>query len=71
VIATVAAAQGKSAAQVLIRWSIQLGNVVTPRTADPASIAENLSVFDFELTEADMATLDGLDDGTLFHPSPA
>jgi diketogulonate reductase-like aldo/keto reductase len=71
VIATVAAAHGKSAAQVLIRWSIQLGNVVTPRTADPASIAENLAVFDFELTEADMATLDGLDDGTLFHPSPA
>ncbi len=66
----VAAAHGKSAAQVLIRWSIQLGNVVIPRAADPARLAENIDVFDFELTDAEMATLSGLDDGTRFRPNP-
>ncbi len=66
----VAAAHGNSAAQVLIRWSIQLGNVVIPRAADPARLAENIDVFDFELTDAEMATLSGLDDGTRFRPNP-
>ena len=69
-IAAVAAAHGKSPAQVLIRWSIQLGNVVLPGSADPARIAENIDVFDFELTPADVETISGLDDGTRFWPNP-
>jgi 2,5-diketo-D-gluconate reductase A len=69
-VATVAAAHGKSPAQVLIRWSIQLGNVVIPRASSPANIAENIDVFDFELTAAEMDTLSGLDDGTRFRPNP-
>ncbi len=70
VIAKVAAAHGKSAAQVLIRWSVQLGNVVIPRTSDPVRLAENLDVFDFELVAEEMAILSGLDDGTRFRPDP-
>jgi diketogulonate reductase-like aldo/keto reductase len=69
-VTTVAAAHGKSPAQVLIRWSIQLGNVVIPRATDPARLAENIDVFDFELTEAEMDVLSGLDDGTRFRPNP-
>ena len=69
-VATVAAAHGKTPAQVLIRWSIQLGNVVIPRASNPAHIAENIDVFDFELTAAEMDILSGLDDGTRFRPNP-
>jgi diketogulonate reductase-like aldo/keto reductase len=69
-IATVAQAHGKTPAQVLIRWSIQLGNVVIPRSATPDRIKSNLDVFDFELTDDEMATLNGLDSGTRFRPNP-
>ena len=69
-VATVAASHGKTPAQVLIRWSIQLGNVVIPRASNPAHIAENIDVFDFELTAAELDTLSGLDDGTRFRPNP-
>ena len=69
-IAEVAAAHGKSPAQVLIRWSLQLGDIVIPGSTDPAQIAENADVFDFELTDAEMATLNGLGDGTRFRPNP-
>ncbi|MGH3675981.1 MAG: aldo/keto reductase [Mycobacterium sp.] len=69
-VASIAQAHGKSPAQVLIRWSIQLGNVVIPRSSSPDRIKENLDVFDFELTEDEMTTLNGLDDGTRFRPNP-
>ena len=69
-ISAVAQAHGKTPAQVLIRWSIQLGNVVIPRSANPARIKSNLEVFDFELTDDEMATLNGLDDGSRFRPDP-
>ena len=69
-ITAVAGAHGKSPAQVLIRWSLQLGNVVIPRSSDPARIAENADVFDFELTAAEVDTLNALDDGTRFRPNP-
>jgi diketogulonate reductase-like aldo/keto reductase len=69
-IATVAQAHGKTPAQVLIRWSIQLGNIVIPRSSKPERIKSNLEVFDFELTEDEMATINGLDDGTRFRPDP-
>ncbi|WP_431239535.1 aldo/keto reductase [Mycolicibacterium aichiense] len=69
-IAEVAAAHGKSPAQVLIRWSLQQGDIVVPRSA-PAHIAENADVFDFELNAAEIETLNGLDDGTRFLPNPA
>ncbi|MFN8226384.1 MAG: aldo/keto reductase [Mycobacterium sp.] len=72
-VTAAAANYGKSPAQVLIRWSLQLGNVVIPRSSSPERIAENFDVFDFELTESDMAALCALDDGsggTRFRPDP-
>ncbi|MCH9734062.1 MAG: aldo/keto reductase [Actinomycetia bacterium] len=69
-ITAVAQQHGKTAAQVLIRWNLQLGNVVLPRSSSPEQIRSNLEVFDFELTDEQMATLNGLDDGTRFHPDP-
>jgi 2,5-diketo-D-gluconate reductase A len=69
-IAEVARTHGKTAAQVLIRWSIQLGNVVIPRSSSPERIVENVEVFDFELTDDEVATLSGLNDGTRFRQDP-
>ena len=69
-IATIAQAHDKTPAQALIRWSIQLGNVVIPRSSSPERAKSNLEVFDFELTDDEMATLNGLDDGTRFRPDP-
>ncbi len=66
----IAEAHGKTPAQVLIRWSLQLGNVVIPRSSSPERIRANLEVFDFELTDDEMATLNGLDVGTRFRPDP-
>ncbi|MDG5485502.1 aldo/keto reductase [Mycolicibacterium gadium] len=69
-IGSVAQANGKTPAQVLIRWSIQLGNIVIPRSSSPERIKSNIEVFDFELSDDDMATLNGLNDGTRFRPDP-
>jgi diketogulonate reductase-like aldo/keto reductase len=69
-IGAIAQAHGKTPAQVLIRWSLQLGNVVIPRSSSPERIKSNLDVFDFELTDDEMGTLNGLDDGTRFRPDP-
>ncbi|MFI5507325.1 aldo/keto reductase [Mycobacterium sp. NPDC051804] len=69
-VVSVAEANGKTAAQVLIRWSIQLGNIVIPRSSSPERIKSNIEVFDFELSDDDMATLNGLNDGTRFRPDP-
>jgi 2,5-diketo-D-gluconate reductase A len=70
-LVSIAQAHGKSPAQVAIRWSIQLGNVVIPRSGNPDRIKENVDVFDFELTDAEMASINRLDDGTRFRPDPA
>ncbi|WP_396931956.1 aldo/keto reductase [Mycolicibacterium sp.] len=70
-VAEIAAAHGKSAAQVLIRWSLQQGDIVIPRGTDPAQIAANADVFDFDLTPEQIESLGGLDDGTRFVPNPA
>lgn len=69
-VVAVATAHGKSPAQVLIRWSIQLGNVVLPRASSLEKLTENASVFDFELSGDEVAALSGLDDGTRFCPNP-
>lgn len=70
-IAAAAADHGKSPAQVLIRWNLQLGNVVLPGAANPEHISENIDVFDFELTSSEMEAINGLDDGTRFRTDPA
>ncbi|MCE0762683.1 aldo/keto reductase [Pseudonocardia kujensis] len=54
---------GKSPAQVVLRWHIQLGNIVFPKSVTPSRIAENIDIFDFELADDDVATISGLDKG--------
>lgn len=61
VINRIARAHGKTAAQVIIRWHIQEGFSVIPGTDNPAYIEENIHVFDFELSEEEMAALRALD----------
>ena len=63
VLAGVAAKHGKSPAQVVIRWHLQLGNVVIPKSVTPARIRENIDVFDFELDADDLAAIAGLESG--------
>ena len=70
-LASVAQAHGKSPAQVAIRWSLQLGNVVIPRSGNPERIKENIDVFDFELTDDEMSSINALNDGTRFREDPA
>ncbi len=60
VLTTIGKAYDKSPAQVVLRWHIQLGNVVIPKSVTPSRIAENIDVFDFELSTDDMAQISGL-----------
>jgi 2,5-diketo-D-gluconate reductase A len=69
-VTSVAAEYSRTPAQVLIRWSLQLGNVVIPRSAKPERIADNLNVFDFELAAEHMDALNGLNDGTRVREDP-
>ncbi|MBI5794604.1 aldo/keto reductase [Candidatus Uhrbacteria bacterium] len=61
-VTTIAATYGKSNAQILLRWGLQHGNVVIPKSVHKDRIAENITVFDFELSLGDMAALDALDE---------
>lgn len=67
VIAELAAKYGKAPAQVIMRWQAQEGNVVIPGSKTPAHIAENIDVFDFELTDTEMAQISALDKGKPFY----
>ncbi|WP_225630734.1 aldo/keto reductase [Streptomyces solaniscabiei] len=69
-ITTIAARHGKSAAQVVLRWHLQLGNVVIPKSVTPARIRENLDVFDFALTDGEMTAIAGLDRDLRTGPHP-
>ena len=69
-VTAVAAEYSRTPAQVLIRWSLQLGNVVIPRSANPERIASNFDVFDFELATEHMDALNGLNDGTRVREDP-
>jgi diketogulonate reductase-like aldo/keto reductase len=69
-VTSIAGEYDRTPAQVLIRWSIQLGNVVIPRSSNPERIAGNFDVFDFELTAAHMEALNGLNDGTRVREDP-
>jgi 2,5-diketo-D-gluconate reductase A len=69
-IETVAAHHDRTPAQAILRWHLQLGNVVIPKSATPERIRENFEVFDFELSEDDMAALERLDTGERTGPDP-
>ena len=64
VLKPIAQKQGRSVAQVILRWLVQRGIVVIPKSVSKERMAENFNIFDFSLSEADMQTIAGLDDGT-------
>ncbi|MBI5232489.1 MAG: aldo/keto reductase [Coriobacteriales bacterium] len=66
----IAQTHDKTPAQVAIRWVLQLGYSVIPKSTHEARIHENADVFDFELSEAEMAAIASLDDGTRIGPDP-
>ena len=66
----IAEAHGKTAAQVVLRWHLQLGNVVIPKSVTPERIIENFDVFDFTLSAAEMASIETLDAGERTGPDP-
>jgi len=70
-IATIAAHHERTPAQTILRWHIQLGNVVIPKSVTPERIRENFALFDFELSEDDMAAIARLDRGERTGPDPA
>jgi 2,5-diketo-D-gluconate reductase A len=61
---------GKTPAQIVLRWHVQIGNVVIPKSVTPSRIAENIDVFDFELAPDDMAVIAELDNGGRIGPDP-
>ncbi|NMO02565.1 aldo/keto reductase [Gordonia sp. TBRC 11910] len=70
VIGAIAAAHGKSAAQVMLRWHLQQGRQAIPKSVTPARIAQNFDIFDFELSEGELAQIDALDTGSRGGPEP-
>ncbi|WP_416428570.1 aldo/keto reductase [Paenarthrobacter nicotinovorans] len=69
-IADVARKHGKSPAQVMLRWHLQQGRSAIPKSTNPARIAENFDVFDFELSPEELAAIDALDTGVRNGPDP-
>ncbi|MBY8857718.1 aldo/keto reductase [Nocardia sp. CA2R105] len=70
-IGSIAAEVGRSPAQVIIRWHLQLGNVVIPKSVTPSRIEENFDVFSFELSFEQMQLISALDTGSRLGPDPA
>jgi len=69
-VTSVAGEYGKTPAQVLLRWNVQLGNSVIFRSTKAERIASNLDIFDFELAAEHMDAINGLNDGTRLRPDP-
>lgn len=67
---TLAAKYHKSNVQIILRWHLQSGNIVFPKTTNPQHMAANLDVFDFALTPAEMAQIDALDNGKRYFTTP-
>jgi diketogulonate reductase-like aldo/keto reductase len=70
VIGNIARAHGKTPAQVMLRWGLQHGRSVIPKSTKPSRITENIKVFDFELSADEMAAIDGLDTRRRGGPEP-
>jgi 2,5-diketo-D-gluconate reductase A len=70
-IVAIAQKHGRSPAQVVLRWHLQLGNVVIPKSVTPARIKENIEVFDFSLDDEDLAAISALNEDRRIGPDPA
>jgi 2,5-diketo-D-gluconate reductase A len=70
-IATIAAHHNRTPAQTILRWHLQLGNIVIPKSVTPERIRENFEITDFELSEDDMAAIARLDAGERTGPDPS
>ena len=70
VVADLAHRHGRTPAQVVLRWHVQLGNVAIPKSTTPSRIRENIELFDFALADADMSALAALESGTRLGPDP-
>ncbi|MFF3244863.1 aldo/keto reductase [Streptomyces sp. NPDC002870] len=70
-VVAVAQKHGRTPAQVVLRWHLQIGNVVIPKSVTPSRIKENLDVFGFELDADDLAAFAALDEGKRLGPDPA
>jgi diketogulonate reductase-like aldo/keto reductase len=70
-VVAVARKHDRTPAQVVLRWHLQVGNVVIPKSVTPSRIQENIDVFDFELDADDLAAFTALDEGRRLGPEPA
>ncbi len=70
VLSKVAAKYGKTAAQVILRWHLDLGNIAIPRSVTPSRVAENFDIFDFVLDRDDLDAIAGLNRGARIGPDP-
>ena len=70
VITGLATKYGKSAAQVVLRWQVQLGNIVFPKSVTPERVAENIDIYDFELADDDLRSIGELEAGRRTGPDP-
>jgi diketogulonate reductase-like aldo/keto reductase len=70
VITGLARRHSRTPAQIVLRWHLQLGHVVIPKSVTPARIAENMAIFDFSLDDADLAAIARLDRGQRTGPDP-
>jgi 2,5-diketo-D-gluconate reductase A len=69
-IGAIANNQGRTPAQVILRWHLQIGNVTFPKSVTPERIRENIDVFDLELTDEEVKQIDELDRGQRLGPDP-
>ena len=70
-IVAIAQKHGRTPAQVVLRWHLQLGNVVIPKSVTPSRIKENIEVFDFSLDTEDLAAISALNEDRRLGPDPA
>src|SRR5580765_3042154 len=70
IIGNIAIARGKSPAQVMLRWGLQQGRSVIPKSTKPSRIAENINVFNFELSAEELSAIDDLNTGRRGGPEP-
>ncbi|MFJ8587494.1 aldo/keto reductase [Streptomyces sp. NPDC093595] len=70
-VVAIARKHDRTPAQVVLRWHLQIGNVVIPKSVTPSRIQENIDVFDFELDADDLAAFAALDEGKRLGPDPA